>query len=198
MTTSLRQQLEARNGAKDLQYVPTSTQHARLLPGHKELKKRTRTNINDSEVHYTKRKRELRLEDGITEKEDDKLKRAESESDDRVDDTGSSDEYDDEDDEEEEEEDDEEALLDEWNRVRQERIDSKSKEKKSVSVDSSVNSNTSPDLAKPQKSGWRSKTVFGRHSNKSSESNENKDKKKYINDLSRSAYHKDFMQKHVK
>lgn len=40
MTTAHRPQLEARRGGKFQDYVPTSIEHARLLPGHKEMKER--------------------------------------------------------------------------------------------------------------------------------------------------------------
>ncbi|CCH62403.1 hypothetical protein TBLA_0H01150 [Henningerozyma blattae CBS 6284] len=43
MTTAHRPQLEARSGAKNI--TPTNTQHARLLPGHKTLKKRMKKNL---------------------------------------------------------------------------------------------------------------------------------------------------------
>ena len=40
MTTAHRPQLEARSGAKGAGYVPTSTEHARLIQGHKKIKYR--------------------------------------------------------------------------------------------------------------------------------------------------------------
>ncbi|CAI4038039.1 hypothetical protein SMKI_04G3780 [Saccharomyces mikatae IFO 1815] len=40
MTTSHRPQLEARSGAKAAAYTPTGIEHARLLPGHTKLKYR--------------------------------------------------------------------------------------------------------------------------------------------------------------
>ncbi|XDT03188.1 Cwf15/Cwc15 cell cycle control protein [Nakaseomyces glabratus] len=49
MTTAHRPQLEARNGAKGA-LVPTGTEHARLLPGHTELKARKPKNKTTSQI----------------------------------------------------------------------------------------------------------------------------------------------------
>ncbi|CAL9731365.1 pre-mRNA-splicing factor Cwc15p [Monosporozyma unispora] len=52
MTTSHRPQLEARSGAKAAGYTPTSTEHARLLPGHKKVKYRSPNKAVTVEKNY--------------------------------------------------------------------------------------------------------------------------------------------------
>lgn len=94
MTTSHRPQLEARSGAKGAAYVPTSTQHARLLPGHTKLKLRSKRRESNSEVDQNR----------TIDEED-------------VSEAGGSEESEDED-----SDGDQEALLQELNKIRRERM----------------------------------------------------------------------------
>lgn len=187
MTTSHRPQLEARNGAKNIEYIPTSTQHARLLPGHKEVKYRnTKKRVLNRKVESTPSE-EAKKRIKITGAE-------ECSKDEEIQATDSSDEYE----EEEEESEDEEALLEEWNKVKQERLDKKLREQRAE-----ITAAQNEEVTKPQKlGGWRSNTVFGRKGtvNQSvsiSENNSN-GKGKYVNNITQSEYHKEFIRKHVK
>ncbi|CDO94004.1 unnamed protein product [Kluyveromyces dobzhanskii CBS 2104] len=188
MTTSHRPQLEARNGAKNIEYVPTSTQHARLLPGHKEVKYRsTKKRVSDHKLESTR--------------SDDAHKRAKSSSEDggleneQLQTTDSSDEYE----EEEDESEDDEALLEEWNKLKQDRLNKKLKEQQAETTQKQ-----SKEVPSSQKNGsWRSKTVFGRRSaanrtNAKQTDQTHNNKEKYVNDITRSEYHKDFIRKHIK
>lgn len=193
MTTSHRPQLEARNGAKNVEYVPTSTQHARLLPGHKEVKYRNRKRMVTDTLGKdtdTKKKRARKFE---MEKDAAAGVVNEEEAEEELQGTNSSDEYD----EEEDESEDEEALLEELNMVRQERMANKSEQQVLSS---------SKELPKQRKQGgWRSDSVFGRKSetkgkdtSSSSHTGSKNKTEKYVNDLTKSDYHKEFLRNFVK
>lgn len=210
MTTSHRPQLEARNGSKT-SYVPTSTQHARLLPGHTQLKYRKRKAAFDDKEH----KMRNTSKPGITTEEtavDIEIKgyRQERDNDSKEYDHTSSeeengekekedgDDHDEEDYEEDDEEDDEdqEALLRELNKIRQERMVQKLK-KQQIEEEEQEVSGHMPTVKK----NWRSTSVFGRHKkvgDLASNKKPSSDKDKYVNDLTKSEYHQDFLHKYVK
>lgn len=174
MTTSHRPQLEARSGAKAASYVPTSTQHARLLPGHKKLKYRKSKNVpGPLEEDQEKGEADEKEGDKEDEKED------EEESDDAGDD--------------EEEEDDQEALLQELNNIRQERMVKKVRDEQQQEQRNTTDLTRIP--AKTSTSGWR-KTTFGR--NKVSKNKSDVTAPGYVNDMTKTAYHEEFIRRFTK
>lgn len=180
MTTSHRPQLEARSGAKGASYVPTGTQHARLLPGHTRMKLRSKKASCDKEIGGG---------DGA---EVEQQARVESADDEAIE------EGEEEKESEEEDDDDQEALLQELNKIRQERMAAKSNHKGDDAV--KIEDGLRQVLPMPsQERSWRKSTTFGRNrvgktaSTKSSDSNG-----EYKNDISRSKYHQDFMRRYVK
>ncbi|SCV05336.1 LANO_0H05248g1_1 [Lachancea nothofagi CBS 11611] len=206
MTTSHRPQLEARNGAKE-SYVPTSIQHARLLPGHTKMKYRKRKldGIADASIDGKRRKPQqpstitdnlrneasheleasLREESGSEGDDDD-------DDDEEEEDEGKSD-YEDEDEEEE----DQEALLEELHKIRQERMVQKLKEEREKQEEEGE-LNTPVELPTVRKS-WRSQTVLGREkSNKNTELTSKDPKDDYTNDMTKSKFHHDFLRKYVR
>lgn len=176
MTTSHRPQLEARSGAKGACYVPTGTQHARLLPGHTKLKLR-------NEKTGSKADREL------SDAKDEEPEEA---------DDGSVDEPAEEDEEDEEEDDDQEALLQELNKIRQERREAKIHEtnEAKVKIEDGLSQLTSvPSSGR----SWHKSTTFGRNRVRKASNTQALDgRTDYQNDILKSKYHQDFMKRYVK
>lgn len=168
MTTSHRPQLEARSGAKGASYVPTGTQHARLLPGHTKLKLRSRRRESTGEA------------DGIGKQEDEGALEVEES----------------EESQEEESDGEQEALLQELNKIREERM----ARKKQQEVESQVK--IEEDLSTPvasEKGSWRRKTTFGRNKvSKPAGAQKPAGAEGYRNDLASSEYHQDFLRRFVR
>lgn len=192
MTTSHRPQLEARSGAKAAAYVPTSTQHASLLPGHKKLK--YRKGRDEQESSYESQKDYAFGDEGgesyqnmlvKQQVEMDQERRQAEEDKEEVEDE---EEYEGE----EEDSDDQEVLLQELNKIRRERMMRKVREEQ--------NQHNSIDLARVpthrSTSDWRN-TTFGR--NRVSKQKPSKVKGEgYVNEMTKTAYHEDFMRRFVK
>lgn len=177
MTTSHRPQLEARSGAKGASYVPTGTQHARLLPGHTKLKLRNRRPGSEQEVD----------DEGVSGARD-------LQPDSLQDDAEEQDEEDLEEEDEEEEEDDQEALLQELNRIRQERSAAKSQQDSGSAVKIEDGLSHVPSVPTEGRS-WRKSTTFGRNRVHKSQTDNGTE---YQNDLLKSKYHQDFMRRYIK
>ncbi|CUS24082.1 LAQU0S13e02872g1_1 [Lachancea quebecensis] len=220
MTTSHRPQLEARNGAKG-SYVPTSTQHARLLPGHTKLKYRKRkltdSDLEEQDKPKTSRSTAKILKDEKNEEVDGRNassclsnKGASSRSDggeegeEGESGNGSVNEEpqleegvsgSSEDEDEESDEEDQEALLRELNKIRQERMVQKLKEQREKQ-DLTGEVFETPTVQR----SWRSQTVFGgQRPSQLSKKNADKDlKHEYTNDMTRSKFHDDFLRKYVR
>lgn len=199
MTTSHRPQLEARSGGKSTSYVPTGTQHARLLPGHTKLKTRKGKHEEYQTSHkdqpnewHPKEQQETRVEGvGAEEITLNTFEVAAEEGE----------EEEEEEEEMEESDNDEEALLQELNKIRQERM--VIKVRKEQEVNDEVECNTFTKISPvPAPGGWRSNTTFGKNRvSKSSERQRNGTKPssvEYINDLTNSEYHQDFLRRFVK
>ncbi|CCK68169.1 U2-type spliceosomal complex subunit CWC15 KNAG_0A05010 [Huiozyma naganishii CBS 8797] len=189
MTTSHRPQLEARSGAKAANYVPTSTEHARLLPGHKTVKYRSSNRAkleskskNDprspKETHSVSNSVDSDEESGDPEAEADGLLDEEEE-----------------DSEDEDSEDEKEQFRQELIRLRQRQAnitDNKQRTSTRINTDAEGESDT-------KKAGWRSKTVFGRKKSNSSNKKVTKTENAgYVNNMTKSNYHQNFLDKYVK
>lgn len=174
MTTSHRPQLEARSGAKAAGYTPTSTEHARLLPGHRSIKYRSR-----------KRQRNYLKGDDT---EDNKAE-------DDVDDENKN-EDEDSDEEEEEEEDDRDALLLQLEKLKESQ-DSTEVKKEDI-TDSEVLRTSSDISPEKDKKSWRRSTTFSRKRINKADKGKTKHKSEYINDITKSNYHQDFLHKFVR
>lgn len=214
MTTSHRPQLEARSGAKGSRYVPTSTEHARLLPGHKKIKYRDPItikgkdkakhnigkDINDnigpivSEKNYLENtglndlKKVLSIKDVDTQDTSDMSSNSSS----------SSDNYsDDEDDEEEEMK----QLQKELALLKQKQLPKEKKEELYLEED---NKDVKMPISQFKRKSWRQGTTFSRDKTKiskrpnQSSTNDRNKSKNYINNITQSVYHQEFMKKFVK
>lgn len=177
MTTSHRPQLEARSGAKAASYVPTSTQHARLLPGHKTLKYRKNKNDQGPMRYQQLRTQEERQSGKDAIKDDD----------------GRNDNNDEEDDDEEDDddEDDQEALLQELNNIRQKRMVEKIRNEQRRQSEMDLTRIPTPKTT----SGWR-KTTFGK--NRVSKRKQVDKAPEYVNDMTKTAYHEEFIRRFIK
>ncbi|QLQ82352.1 hypothetical protein HG537_0H01130 [Torulaspora globosa] len=175
MTTSHRPQLEARSGAKSAAYVPTGTQHARLVPGHTKLKLRNGKTGSKAEI----------------DDEQSSEVQAGSPGD------GSANEPAEEEEDDEEEDDEQEALLQELNRIRQERraAESSQKDEPVVKVEETVSELTS---VADNGQNWRKSTTFGRNRVRKASSTQGSNGTEYQNDLLKSKYHQEFMRRYVK
>lgn len=175
MTTSHRPQLEARSGAKTAGYTPTSTEHARLVTGHKKVKYRSgRLNKNHPDDEETEKNY---LEDELLHTNDDQSNDLVEES-------------------EDESSDDEVMLLQELNRLKQQRKETEEEAEE-------VNQNLKPvvtdqDEPKKPKKSWRQGTTFSRNTTKKSENKVSKSHHNYTNNITKSDYHQEFMKKFVK
>lgn len=168
MTTSHRPQLEARSGAKGAAYVPTGTQHARLLPGHTKLKLRSKRPETEIQIDEIEPKEEP--EDG------------ESEENDNSENEGS--------------DEDQEALLQELNKIRQERMMAKRKQELESILKKEDDTHSLPPVAERS---WRTNTTFGRKKvNKPAGTQSGTAAKGYKNDITKSEYHQDFLRRFVK
>lgn len=191
MTTSHRPQLEARNGGKSSSYVPTGTQHARLLPGHTKLKLRKgkheeyKAPHKDHQNEGHPREQQQPVVEGANVEENTLQAFKEVEEEDEM----------------EESDNDEEALLQELNKIRQERMVNKIR--KEQEVNDEVESNRFTKLSStPAIGGWRSNTTFGKNK-VSKSSGRQKDGTRpssveYINDLTNSEYHQDFLRRFIR
>lgn len=192
MTTSHRAQLEARSGAKGASYIPTGTQHARLVPGHTKLKYR-RSNQYPEKLYETNR------EDGDTEtKESLQIGSADekvSDGDQEIEEDADSDNYQDSDD-------DQELLLQELNKIRQERMIAKLRKEQEDEDKGEVQPVSAVLPLEQTKSGWRSNTTFGKRKVSKESAKDDKRLQKaskgYLNNLAKSDYHQDFLRRFVK
>ncbi|CCF56883.1 hypothetical protein KAFR_0B05870 [Kazachstania africana CBS 2517] len=176
MTTSHRPQLEARSGAKSAGYTPTSIEHARLLPGHTTLKYRTSEKRNDgNKQHHV----DVGTNENMRAEEITDLSAEEGE-------------YNDAESSDQDSDDDQEALRRELDQIRK-RKSKQSKVKATAEVSETLTSSVTS-----QRTGWRSKVLPTKKNVNKKVSNNNTKGKSYINDLSRSDYHKDFLNKFVK
>ncbi|GAV55281.1 hypothetical protein ZYGR_0AS06050 [Zygosaccharomyces rouxii] len=161
MTTSHRPQLEARSGAKAASYVPTSTQHARLLPSHKKLKYRKSKNEQEPvEDQQLETREERQVEEDADDEEDD--------------------------------EDDQEALLQELNNIRQERMIERVRNEQRQQNEMDLTRIPTPKST----SGWR-KTTFGRN-RVSKRKQDNNNPPEYVNDMTKTSYHEEFIRRFIK
>ncbi|GCF00870.1 complexed with cef1p [Zygosaccharomyces mellis] len=174
MTTSHRPQLEARSGAKAASYVPTSTQHARLLPGHKTLKYRKNKNNQGPMRYQPLGTQEVRQQEKDTIKDDD----------------GRND-NDEEEDDDDDDEDDQEALLQELNNIRQKRMVEKIRNEQRQQSEMDLTRIPTPKTT----SGWR-KTTFGR--DRVSKRKQVDKAPEYVNDMTKTAYHEEFIRRFIK
>ncbi|KAM3160912.1 Pre-mRNA-splicing factor CWC15 [Lachancea thermotolerans] len=226
MTTSHRPQIEARNGAKG-SYVPTSTQHARLLPGHTKLKYRKRKLAeNDLEEQDKPKASKIAaniLEDDASEEVDgrsmssslpDQEASSNSKEGENKDKSESGERNKDlqQEEEEEEEDDDEAGGSSEGEDAESDEEDQEAllRELNKIRQERMVqklkeqrerqDSVEEPSEAPTVQRSWRSQTVFGGlRSNKSSNRNTPKDlKQEYSNDMTRSKFHDDFLRKYVR
>lgn len=198
MTTSHRAQLEARSGAKSAAYVPTGTQHARLLPGHTKLKYRGSKQKGPVQPTESEAEDDQGSADrGIVGLEVANIVGEGEVVGDDLEEEGFTDGL-----EEEGSDEDQEALLQELNKIRQERMVARLRKEQDEEVDGS-NRNISHVLPVAQaKAGWRSNTTFGRNRASRMPSNQSegvvKGSKGFSNDLSKSEYHQDFLRRFIK
>lgn len=173
MTTSHRPQLEARSGAKAAGYTPTSTEHARLLPGHKTVKYRSSGKVVNSEKNY--------LED---EKEKMEMLKGELSENDEEEESEKEEDDDDEDDE---------LLQQELDRLKKKRLEEEALSNKDQEDEK---------LSEPKmkRKSWRQGTTFSRNkvSKTSSQAVKQDKSKNYINNITKSDYHQEFMKKFIK
>lgn len=173
MTTSHRPQLEARSGAKAAAYTPTGIEHARLLPGHTKLKYRK-----------LKEEAEAKSDSGIKERSNDKYL--------------------------------EEAVVEEQDVAEKEYLkENRSGNDKKDSmhnlpiiqearVENKINLEQNEQVKERNSSrrSWRKGTAFGRHKiTKGANIKDDVTKKPlsgYINDMTKSEYHHEFLHKHVR
>ncbi|EJS42331.1 cwc15p [Saccharomyces arboricola H-6] len=171
MTTSHRPQLEARSGAKAAAYTPTSIEHARLLPGHTTLK-------------YRKSKQDVKSKEGFTQDE------------------RSGDEY------------IETTQLTDGKRAAVENGDDGENDPKEflqelpIIQETKLANQTEPqqneqtEERNSSKRSWRKSTAFGHHKvSKRSSIKDNGAKNPvsgYVNDMTKSEYHQQFLHKHIK
>lgn len=213
MTTSHRPQLEARSGAKVSRYVPTSTEHARLLPGHKKIKYRdqiagkskdkAKRNINKNikenfgsivlEKNYLENtelqeiKKVFSIEDKDTQNISDKSNNSSSDIN-----------YSDDDEEDEKEI---KQLQEELALLKQKRLAEEKKEE--LCLEDDIKDVKIP-ISQVKKKSWRQCTTFSRDKNKvskklsQSSTNNLNTSKTYVNNITQSVYHKEFMKKFVK
>ena len=182
MTTSHRPQLEARSGAKAAGYTPTSTEHARLLPGHKTVKYRSSNKVASTEKNYLDYEREKvnGLKDKVIENNEE-----ESEEEDI--------EEEEEEEEEEEDDDDDELLQQELDRLKKKRFE----EETLLDREHEEEEVSEPKL---KRKSWRQGTTFSRNRvSKTSNSTVKQDTSKtYINNITKSDYHQEFMKKFIR
>ncbi|CAL9737136.1 pre-mRNA-splicing factor Cwc15p [Monosporozyma servazzii] len=178
MTTSHRPQLEARSGAKAAGYTPTSTEHARLLPGHKTVKYRSSNKVSSTEKNYLDYEREKvnALKDKVTENNEEEGEEEEIEEE-----------------EEEEDDDDDELLQRELDRLKNKRLEEEA---------FLVREHEEEQVSEPKlkRKSWRQGTTFSRNKvSKTSNSTVKQDKSKtYINNITKSDYHQEFMKKFIR
>lgn len=168
MTTSHRPQLEARSGAKGAAYVPTGTQHARLLPGHTKLKLRSKRRESNSEV--------------------DQIKKIDEED---VSEAGGSEES-----EVEDSDGDQEALLQELNKIRRERMIAKKQQQLESVVKVEEDASTPTPQEKPN--WRKSTVFGVNKVTKPSGTQNTAGPKSYKNDITNSEYHQDFLRRYVR
>ncbi|AMD18993.1 HBR092Wp [Eremothecium sinecaudum] len=181
MTTSHRPQLEARSGGKYApEQVPTGAKHARLLPGHTKIKRRKVKPATSDASSLVSGAREIIKTDKVDfDEENNSNNDRESSEDDEYDSTYSS------------SSDDEEELREGLEAIRRARELNESHQKLAVEA-SSVQE---PKQVSAVKS-WRSNTVFGAQKKSNGDSQVTAENRlKYLNDLSRSEYHRDFMKR---
>ncbi|CAI4056855.1 hypothetical protein SUVZ_02G2860 [Saccharomyces uvarum] len=172
MTTSHRPQLEARSGAKAAAYTPTSIEHARLLPGHTKLK-------------YRNFKQDIKSKESSSQ--------GERSSDENADERKLNEDEQDtvEDENLEESEDDQEDLLKELAKIQEAKLDKKIRLQQKEEI-----------KEQPAKRSWRQSTAFGRHKiTKTTNGNDDGAKKPlsgYVNDMTKSKYHQEFLHKNIK
>ncbi|CCE61228.1 hypothetical protein TPHA_0A01450 [Tetrapisispora phaffii CBS 4417] len=186
MTTSHRPQLEARSGAKSAAYVPTSIQHASLLPGHLDIKYRN-TKPFDKELRKSDTK-ESRDQFELENTERGDQEKVLKEVDISENELGSS----------EDDLDDEETLENELRALKKDKVkgdDTSDTAKTSIDL---KDKNNDSDTKTPKKS-WRNSTTFNRNKGKVKKSQHDQSaSSKYVNDLTKSDYHQEFLKKFIK
>ncbi|AGO13704.1 AaceriAGL168Wp [[Ashbya] aceris (nom. inval.)] len=183
MTTSHRPQLEARSGAKSGvagEYVPTGVEHARLLPGHRTVKRRREGGVAEAEeAGKVEEAGKAGAETGAVDGVDGTGNLAAQgrgtgcEDGDEVSSADDGSDADDEDDAE-----DAEELRRELEALRA----------------SKASKAGSGGAAGAGGSSWRAGAVFGRHKRR----REQTEGRAYRNDVTQSEYHKDFLRRLTK
>lgn len=176
MTTSHRPQLEARNGGKN---TPSNIEHSRLLPSHTKVKYR-----NKQRDYLQDREFSAKVQDSVLIEDENSVEV--TNGDENGDESIKSEENgveEDEEDEEDASEDEREFLQQELDKIREAKAKTKPVEFSQV---------TQKESTKKTKKSWRQNTTF--HGKKQSSSQEGK----YINNLSQSSYHQQFMNKFIK
>lgn len=217
MTTSHRPQLEARSGAKVSRYVPTSTEHARLLPSHMKIKYRnagTLRSKDNTNYNVDKDNDNSNIESVIQERnyledtELDDLKKVLSVQNEDINNisdknSNSSSHEDDQsaDEGEDDEEDEMEQLQKELDLIKQQRLKEKKKEEQYLKED---DKDVKIPISQLKRKSWRQGTTFSRDKSKISKrsdqtsTNDRNKNKNYINNITQSSYHKEFMKKFVR
>lgn len=215
MTTSHRPQLEARSGAKVSRYVPTSTEHARLLPGHTKIKYRDPVTIKGKgkAKHNIDKDVNDNISPIVPEKnylentELENLKKVRSiENEDAQDmlDSSSNSSNSSGDDYSDSEEDDEvemEQLQKELALLKQKRF--AKEEKEDLCLEEGTKDVKIP-ISQIKRKSWRQGTTFSRDKTKISKrlnysiTNDRNKGTNYMNNITQSVYHKEFMKKFVK
>ena len=217
MTTSHRPQLEARSGAKVSRYVPTSTEHARLLPSHMRIKYRKAGTIrskDNTNYKVDKDNDNSNIESVIQERnylEDSELndlKMILSVEDENIhnisDKSGNSSSHEGDhsaEEGEDEEEEEMEQLQKELDLIKQKRLKEKEKEEQYLKED---DKDVKIPISQLKRKSWRQGTTFSRDKSKISKrsdqtsTNDRNKNKNYINNITQSIYHKEFMKKFVR
>ena len=212
MTTAHRPQLEARSGAKGAGYIPTSTEHARLIQGHKKIKyRKVLPNEKDFGIQESKNedvtrvsgpsdkgKNSIEIQGGdlgasasVTlsslNQVDEHLMRSKSKHgyEGEVGDNG-----------------DHETPLMGLDRIKKEGNSPKVKKEEDDTTD--FDSLRLPSNATKALKSWRSDTVFGRSKDRNKhkvvkmDSSRDDKVKGYVNDLTKSDYHREILRKYIK
>ena len=175
MTTSHRPQLEARSGAKAAAYTPTGIEHARLLPGHTTLKYRKFKEEENLRANCAQedRSNDKSLEEAVVNEE-------------KQDVVGSGNLQ------ETRSEKDQKDSLPELLVTQKNKVEDKAE----------LEGNEQLKGGNSSRRSWRKGTAFGRHKvTKETNIKEHATKKSasgYINDMTKSEYHQEFLHKHVR
>ncbi|CAB4255669.1 similar to Saccharomyces cerevisiae YDR163W CWC15 Non-essential protein involved in pre-mRNA splicing, component of a complex containing Cef1p [Maudiozyma barnettii] len=170
MSTSHRPQLEARSGAKAAGYSSTSIEHARLQPGHKSLK--YRDHIRDSIQSSSNKESDSTITVTNSSLNPNENRGMDLDTEEVNRDKNSS-----------KVKDNKKSLNQEFKHLKDAQVEG---------GNNSGNSQSKPKINKIKK-GWRSGTTFSRTKNDKNK----KGKDDYVNNITKSTYHQDFMKKIV-